>query len=209
MDLDHLVIPTHPTATTTTAGAPHPPSTSGVEHFLDAPSFPSQEDDQGLVLEQQQVWRLQHEPDFVPKGRRRSCSVPPTFHSEHYKTHHPTPNHHHHYHHPSNQVVFAPIRVAADSRPPPPMMMKPSTPVQIQRLHRSRIPAESPEQQRASMDKQLQRMNFNDVTVAELKHMLRYYGHSTTGRKSELIERLQQERQRLHSSYDHQTSLQQ
>ncbi|KAI9247432.1 hypothetical protein BDA99DRAFT_525892, partial [Phascolomyces articulosus] len=119
--------------------------------------------------------------EMVPKRRRRSSSVPPTFHSDHYKKH---------------QVVFAPIQVAADSRPPPPhMLMKPSTPIQIQRLHRHRIPPTSPEQVRAAMDKRLQRMNFNDVTVAELKHMLRHYGHSTTGRKVELIERLQQEQQ--------------
>ncbi|KAI8141637.1 hypothetical protein BJV82DRAFT_580288 [Fennellomyces sp. T-0311] len=118
----------------------------------------------------------QEEALISQKRRRRSSSLPPSFNKH-------------------QEVVFAPIQVAADSRPS--MMMKPSVPIQIQRLHRNRIPPATPEQLRQAMDKRLNSMNFNDVTVAELKQMLRHYGQSTTGRKVELIERLQQERDRL------------
>ncbi|KAI7852890.1 hypothetical protein BDC45DRAFT_180756 [Circinella umbellata] len=189
MDLDNLVIPS---------------SQSNINNYYNQPQqqqqLPQQQLPQQQPMQQPQQQDLSQLPTNVPtipkpyqqekqqdfqeitKNRRRSTSLPPTFHNDQFR----------------KQVVFAPIQVAADSRPPPPhMLMKPSTPVQIQRLHRHRIQPTNPEQLRATMDKQLQRMNFNDVTVAELKHFLRHYGHSTTGRKVELIERLQEQQRRV------------
>ena len=199
MDMDHLVIPSSQSNINNYYGQPQqqqeqlPPQQQQPQQFQQ-PQQPQQRQDPSQLPAYVSAIPKQYQPqkqqDFqeITKSRRRSSSLPPAFHSEHFR----------------KQVVFAPIQVAADSRPPPPhMLMKPSTPVQIQRLHRHRIQPTSPEELRATMDKQLQRMNFNDVTVAELKHFLRHYGHSTTGRKVELIERLQEQQRQQRRGEQH------
>lgn len=134
-------------------------------------------------LHQQQQQQQQPLP-LKSNSRRRSSSVPPAFHSQYQKP-----------------IVFAQIKVA-DSRPPAPASRRrapqqPSMPVQIERLQRHRIPSLTPEQQQMAMDQRLVHVNFNDVTVAELKQLLRHYGHSTSGRKADLIDRLKEERNKL------------
>ncbi|KAL1921163.1 uncharacterized protein VTP21DRAFT_10879 [Calcarisporiella thermophila] len=76
-------------------------------------------------------------------------------------------------------------------------------PVQIPRagggfLHTSKpivrlAAAATPEQQRR-LDAELERINFDDVTVAELKEMLRKRGKPATGKKAILMQRLLEER---------------
>lgn len=134
------------------------------------------------LLQQQQ--QQQQSLPLKSHSRRRSSSVPPAFHSQYQKP-----------------IVFAQIKVA-DSRPPAPSSRRrapqqPSMPVQIERLQRHRIPSLTPEQQQMAMDQRLVQINFNDVTVAELKQLLRHYGHPTSGRKADLIERLKEERNKL------------
>ncbi|KAG2216308.1 hypothetical protein INT45_011240 [Circinella minor] len=190
MDLDNLVIPSSQSNINNYYNQPPQPSPPPLPQQLPQQQpiqqpQPQQQDPSQLPTNVPTIPKPYQQQDFqeITKNRRRSTSLPPTFHNDQFK---------------KQQVVFAPIQVAADSRPPPPhMLMKPSTPVKIQRLHRHRIQPTNPEQLRATMDKQLQRMNFNDVTVAELKHFLRHYGHSTTGRKVELIERLQEQQRRV------------
>ncbi|KAI9320629.1 hypothetical protein BX666DRAFT_1909745 [Dichotomocladium elegans] len=165
--------------------------------------------EQDLRWQQMQLQQQQQPVAAKPRNfRRRSSSVPPIFHSVHQRQQQqlqpqPQKQQQQQQQQKNKPIIFAQIKVA-DSRPPPPPP-KPFMPVQIERLHRNSTPSPSPEEQRAAMDQRLLQMNFGDVTVAELKQALRHYGHSTTGRKAELIERLQQERERLlqQTSHDH------
>ncbi|ORZ19597.1 hypothetical protein BCR42DRAFT_410081 [Absidia repens] len=54
------------------------------------------------------------------------------------------------------------------------------------------------------LDKKLLKVNFNDVTVAELKDFLRERNLSVAGRKAELADRLYQERQRIQRKLERQ-----
>lgn len=67
-------------------------------------------------------------------------------------------------------------------------------PIQIDRItpRHSSLQARTEEQQR-KMDAAMERVNFDDVTVAELKEMLRQRGKHGGGKKAELIMRLQSE----------------
>ncbi|CAO3596927.1 unnamed protein product [Absidia cylindrospora] len=78
-------------------------------------------------------------------------------------------------------------------------------PIQIQRN-----PVANPRQispitlDQQQLDKKLLKVNFNDVTVAELKDFLRERNLSVAGRKAELADRLYQERQRVQQKHQHQ-----
>lgn len=69
-------------------------------------------------------------------------------------------------------------------------------PIQIQRVSRanssSHFDAESYQKQ---LDNQLNKVDFNDITVSELKEMLRQRGKPATGKKAVLLQRLQEERE--------------
>ncbi|KAI7908247.1 uncharacterized protein BX663DRAFT_493514 [Cokeromyces recurvatus] len=71
-------------------------------------------------------------------------------------------------------------------------------PIQIQRInhghhnHSNRRPVDA-ETYRRQLDEKLEKVNFDDITVAELKEMLRERGLSASGRKAELMHRLKEE----------------
>jgi hypothetical protein len=69
-------------------------------------------------------------------------------------------------------------------------------PIQIQRVARQNNPqpfdAESHQKQ---LDSQLDKVDFDDITVSELKEMLRQRGKPATGKKAILLQRLQEERE--------------
>ena len=71
-----------------------------------------------------------------------------------------------------------------------------SMPIQIQKLSRSNssqpFDAESHQKQ---LDNQLEKVDFDDITVSELKEMLRQRGKPATGKKAVLLQRLQEERE--------------
>lgn len=62
-----------------------------------------------------------------------------------------------------------------------------------QTLHHHHPKGGITEAQRRQLDEKLERVNFDDITVAELKEMLRERGLSATGRKAELLRRLKNE----------------
>lgn len=77
------------------------------------------------------------------------------------------------------------------------MQVKP-LPIQIQKLTKEPISKASqkpvdPETYRRQLDEKLAKINFDDITVAELKETLRERGLSATGRKAELMNRLKEE----------------
>lgn len=68
-------------------------------------------------------------------------------------------------------------------------------PIQIQRVQRPN--ASTPfdaEQRQRKLDDQLEKVDFDDITVSELKEMLRQRGRPATGKKAVLLQRLQEER---------------
>ncbi|CAO3691156.1 unnamed protein product [Rhizopus stolonifer] len=68
-------------------------------------------------------------------------------------------------------------------------------PIQIQRVQRAN--ANQPfdlEQRQKRLDDLLVKVDFNDITVSELKEMLRQRGKPATGKKAVLLQRLQEER---------------
>ncbi|CEP20121.1 hypothetical protein [Parasitella parasitica] len=76
-----------------------------------------------------------------------------------------------------------------------PMAPKP-LPIQIQRVATqttNTVRPVDPESHRRQLDEKLEKVNFDDITVAELKEMLRERGLSATGRKAELMNRLKEE----------------
>lgn len=68
-------------------------------------------------------------------------------------------------------------------------------PIQIQRVprHNSSQPFDAESHQK-QLDSQLDKVDFNDITVSELKEMLRQRGKPATGKKAVLLQRLQEER---------------
>lgn len=77
------------------------------------------------------------------------------------------------------------------------MPSKRPLPVQIPRVHQTQMSKPTTEAQRQKLDEKLERVNFDDITVAELKEMLRERGLSATGRKAELLRRLKGEYETL------------
>ncbi|KAI8094694.1 hypothetical protein BDF21DRAFT_409272 [Thamnidium elegans] len=69
-------------------------------------------------------------------------------------------------------------------------------PIQIQRV--SRLNSSQPfdaESHQKQLDNQLDKVDFDDITVSELKEMLRQRGKPATGKKAVLLQRLQEERE--------------
>ncbi|SAM03768.1 hypothetical protein [Absidia glauca] len=82
---------------------------------------------------------------------------------------------------------------------PPAQNTKPLA-IQIQRNPAShRRPSSTIELNQDQLDEKLLQVNFNDVTVAELKDYLRERNLSVAGRKAELTQRLYNERQQVHA----------
>jgi hypothetical protein len=116
---------------------------------------------------------------------KRSSSVPPHFHKlkpnhqdSMYNQFQVTPTLHHQHHHHMMPT------------------MNKALPIQIQRMNASNNPSSRPvnaEAHRRQLDEKLEKVNFDDITVAELKEMLRERGLSATGRKAELMNRLKEE----------------
>ncbi|RUS19059.1 hypothetical protein BC938DRAFT_475823, partial [Jimgerdemannia flammicorona] len=86
-----------------------------------------------------------------------------------------------------------PENLSAPSTPSMPVNM--TLPIQIQRAHKSHhlnSPMNTEEHQRR-LDEQLEKVDFEDITVTELKDMLRQRGKPATGKKAVLLQRLQEE----------------
>lgn len=109
--------------------------------------------------------------------RRRSSSLPPLFHGTR-KT--------------NNPVIFASVQVA-DPRPIQHTSKAQKVevpPMAIERVPKKPQPAPvtlDPVETKKKLDEQLLHVNFDDVTVAELKEMLRERGLLATGKKALLI----------------------
>ncbi|CAO3580575.1 unnamed protein product [Absidia cylindrospora] len=73
-------------------------------------------------------------------------------------------------------------------------------PIQIQRVHRANTnqPVDA-EQLQKRLDDQLVKANFDDITVSELKEMLRQRGKPATGKKAILLQRLVDERDNINA----------
>lgn len=90
---------------------------------------------------------------------------------------------------PSSVESSSPHHVTASSFPSRTM------PIQIQRVQRAN--ATQPfdlEQRQKRLDDQLVKVDFEDITVSELKEMLRQRGKPATGKKAVLLQRLQEEK---------------
>ncbi|KAI9353948.1 hypothetical protein BD770DRAFT_445283 [Pilaira anomala] len=73
-------------------------------------------------------------------------------------------------------------------------------PIKIPRMHPGHLHLNQPmdmEAYRRQLDEKLEKINFDDITVAELKDALRERGLPATGRKAELLSRLKRERDLL------------
>ncbi|CAI2171061.1 6268_t:CDS:2 [Funneliformis geosporum] len=68
-------------------------------------------------------------------------------------------------------------------------------PIQIQRnpKHNHNSPPLSSEEYQRKLDEELEKVDFDDITVSELKEMLRQRGKPATGKKAILMQRLQEE----------------
>lgn len=76
-------------------------------------------------------------------------------------------------------------------------------PIQIDRITpRHSISQARTEEQQRQLDAAMERVNFDDVTVAELKEMLRQRGKHGGGKKADLIKRLQSEIEIIRSHRD-------
>lgn len=125
--------------------------------------------------------------------RRRSSSLPPVFTHKQKQQHHvPTP------------LIFTQIQVT-DPTPPIHHATKKSKqpqdtrPVAIERVHKP-VPKPQvvdPVETQKKLDQELLVVNFEDVTVAELKEMLRERGLPATGKKAVLTDRLRDARDLL------------
>lgn len=121
--------------------------------------------------------------------RRRSSSLPPAFHSN--KTTKPTP------------LIFTQIQV---TDPTPIHHTQKAAKVDTRPIAIERVPKKEkviapvicdPAEKRKKLDDQLINLNFEDVTVAELKEMLRERGLSSSGKKAVLTDRLRNARDDL------------
>lgn len=114
--------------------------------------------------------------------RRRSTSLPPM-----------TPSSHHQLNASNN---FKNIDGSPFSAPNTPAMSVRSMPIKIPRT--SKVPSQpvamSAEEQQRHLDDQLLKIDFDDITVAELKDMLRERKKATNGKKADLVQRLLDER---------------
>jgi hypothetical protein len=89
----------------------------------------------------------------------------------------------------SNNTPTTPTSVTPSSFPSRTM------PIQIHRVHRANsFQPFDLEQRQKRLDDQLTKVDFNDITVSELKEMLRQRGKPATGKKAILLSRLQEEK---------------
>jgi hypothetical protein len=123
--------------------------------------------------------------------RRRSSSLPPVFTHKQKQQHVPTP------------LIFTQIQVT-DPTPPIHHTQKKKAPqdtrpVAIERVHKPVFQpvVVDPIETQKKLDEQLISVNFEDVTVAELKEMLRERGLPATGKKAILTDRLKDARDLL------------
>jgi hypothetical protein len=72
-----------------------------------------------------------------------------------------------------------------------------SLPIQIQRVSRPSAQPMDAETHQRQLDDQLDKLNAEDVTVAELKEMLRLRGKQATGKKAVLLSRLLEEKKNV------------
>ncbi|KAI8637024.1 hypothetical protein BD408DRAFT_447983 [Parasitella parasitica] len=94
---------------------------------------------------------------------------------------------------PVNSGVAIPINIANSSNS---SSLARTMPIQIQRVHRANaFQAFDIEQRQKRLDDQLVKVDFEDITVSELKDMLRQRGKPATGKKATLVQRLQEERE--------------
>ncbi|KAI8577527.1 hypothetical protein K450DRAFT_251287 [Umbelopsis ramanniana AG] len=84
-------------------------------------------------------------------------------------------------------------RVPIPGTPPATTKAKPIPIGRVSRPHAANISIDAEEHHRR-LDEQLQKVNFDDITVSELKEMLRQRGKPATGKKATLIQRLMDER---------------
>ncbi|KAJ2959305.1 hypothetical protein NQZ79_g5210 [Umbelopsis isabellina] len=120
---------------------------------------------------------------YMDRERRRSTSLPPMQATAYSSS---VPNYSIHMQQPSPYSM--------PGTPPPRTM-----PMQISR--NSKAPSQSAslsaEEQQKILDERLMRIDFNDITVSELKDMLRERKKATNGKKAELVERLLDERRMI------------
>ncbi|KAI8370816.1 hypothetical protein EDC96DRAFT_94041 [Choanephora cucurbitarum] len=125
--------------------------------------------------------------------RRRSSSLPPAFHTtnKNVNSKGPTP------------LIFTQIQV---TDPTPIQHTQKAAkvdarPIAIERVHKKPQMAKpmdiDPIETQKKLDEQLLQLNFDDVTVAELKEMLKERGLSSTGKKAVLSDRLKEVRDQL------------
>ncbi|KAI8085317.1 hypothetical protein BDF21DRAFT_492074 [Thamnidium elegans] len=116
---------------------------------------------------------------------KRSSSVPPHFHK--YK--------------PAQQdSMYNQFQLTPGLQHPPLLNSSKPLPMQIPRVnmvHAQSNRLVNKEELRRQLDQKLEKINFDDITVAELKEALRERGLSATGRKAELLARLKRERDLL------------
>ncbi|KAI9012003.1 hypothetical protein CLU79DRAFT_771584 [Phycomyces nitens] len=95
-------------------------------------------------------------------------------------------------------LVFAQMQVT-DPRPPAPPVLHHQPPVPIERVQRStpKPLTSDPEEDQRKKDHQLLNTDFDDITVAALKELLRQRKLPPNGKKADLIDRLRQERTRV------------
>ncbi|KAI8076626.1 uncharacterized protein B0P05DRAFT_133841 [Gilbertella persicaria] len=130
--------------------------------------------------------------------RRRSSSLPPAFHAtnKHVNTNKgPTP------------LIFTQIQV---TDPTPIQHTQKAAKVDARPIAIERVPKKpqvtkpmdiDPVETQRKLDEQLLQLNFEDVTVAELKEMLKERGLSSTGKKAVLLDRLKEARDQLHRNH--------
>lgn len=119
---------------------------------------------------------------------KRSASVPPHFHK--FK--------------PAQQdSMYNQFQLTPGLQHPHLLQSAKPLPMQIPRVNMSHSQSGrlvNKEELRRQLDQKLEKINFDDITVAELKEALRERGLSATGRKAELLSRLKRERDLLVSN---------
>ncbi|KAL0077724.1 hypothetical protein J3Q64DRAFT_1747032 [Phycomyces blakesleeanus] len=95
-------------------------------------------------------------------------------------------------------LVFAQMQVT-DPRPPAPPVLHHQPPVPIERVQRMppKPSTTDPEEEQRKKDHELLNTDFDDITVAALKELLRQRKLPSNGKKADLIDRLRQERTRV------------
>lgn len=95
-------------------------------------------------------------------------------------------------------AMAMPININNNSNNTHTPTMARTMPIQIQRVHRANaFQSFDLEQRQKRLDDQLIKVDFEDITVSELKDMLRQRGKPATGKKAMLVQRLQEEREMI------------